>query len=182
MDVNILHQYIELYMELGWNIIPAPLHSKHPIISWGEFQKRKVTEEEVKVWFQEPHNIALITGSISNDVFVIDFDNKSGLVEENVKWLQNQWDFLDWGTVPYSITPSGGRHYFFRSDELIKNTTKQIRPDVDTKGEGGIIILPPSELPNGVYRWVIEPNTENIPFISTEYIKKINIFYCIIIH
>ena len=82
------------YLGRGWSVIP--LHAvkngrctcgrpdcekpgKHSPIKWGEFQKRRATEEEVRSWWQKwPWaNVGIVTGVISGLV-VLDIDGRQG--------------------------------------------------------------------------------------------------------
>lgn len=51
--------------------------------------------------------------------------------------------------------PNGGRHYIFRQPEgmVLRNTTGRIAPRVDTRANGGYIVVPPSVVENRPYRW-----------------------------
>ena len=57
-------------------------------------------------------------------------------------------------------TPSGGGHAYFRwPGEGWGNTVSRIAPGVDTRGEGGYVIAPPSA--RGEYRWA-EPDMHRL--------------------
>ena len=54
-------------------------------------------------------------------------------------------------------TPSGGGHVYFRwPGEGWCNTVGAIADGIDTRGEGGYVIAPPSMAANGAYRWVAD--------------------------
>ena len=42
----------------------APGDGKVPAIRWAEYQSRKATEAELRVWFEMDQNIAIITGAV----------------------------------------------------------------------------------------------------------------------
>jgi putative DNA primase/helicase len=48
-------------------------------------------------------------------------------------------------------TPSGGAHLWFRSQGNVRNSTDKIAPGVDTRGDGGYVIVPPSQSGSGDY-------------------------------
>jgi hypothetical protein len=79
---------------------------------------------------------------------VLDVDPKH---PEALEWLREQQDIHGpFDTLEVS-TPSGGSHFHFTSPEGIrlKSTASQIAPGVDTRAEGGYIIIPPSRI-NGI--------------------------------
>ena len=84
------------------------------------------------------------TGGITG-IAVLDLDvkkGKNGLAE-----------IPDWENLSPTIarTGSGGVHVYFRTDgAIIRNSTDKIAPGVDTRGEGGYVILPPSQ----GYEWI----------------------------
>ena len=54
-------------------------------------------------------------------------------------------------------TPSSGGHVYFRwPGEGWCNTVGAIADGIDTRGEGGYVIAPPSMAANGAYRWVAD--------------------------
>ena len=56
---------------------------------------------------------------------------------------------------PVSLTPRGGRHYIFRqpAGKSWSSTASKIAPKVDTRANGGYIVLPPSVVGGKPYRW-----------------------------
>ena len=51
-------------------------------------------------------------------------------------------------------TPSGGKHFWFQTPIPLKNTTSSLASGIDTRGENGYAVLPPSSLPQGTYEWI----------------------------
>src|SRR5262244_1848583 len=39
-------------------------------------------------------------------------------------------------------------------------------PGIDVRADGGFVVAPPSELPNGRYRWLIPPMTTEFPTLA----------------
>jgi hypothetical protein len=55
-------------------------------------------------------------------------------------------------------TGSGGRHYYFLTTKVISNSAGKVALDIDIRGSGGYVILPPSNhLSGGRYRWLTDP-------------------------
>lgn len=57
---------------------------------------------------------------------------------------------------PLCLTPSGGRHYYFRQPKgaELRNTAGRVAPNVDTRANGGYVVAPPSEVGGRAYRWL----------------------------
>src|SRR6516164_3523388 len=53
-------------------------------------------------------------------------------------------------------SPSGSRHRCFKWPDAvaITNSTSSIGPGIDVRGEGGMVIAPPSVRDDGAYRWL----------------------------
>lgn len=99
-------------------------------------------------------NIGLRTGKISG-VWVLDVDDVADL-----RKLE-----LQYGKLPLTWqaqTGGGGLHYFFRypTDCEIRNSQKKIAPNIDVRGEGGYVVLPPGKHKSGgAYTWLVSPES-----------------------
>ena len=143
------------YAELGWSVFPLKPKQKTPMIKWSPCQKKPLKKDELeKYWTQWPHaNIGLATGEVSG-VIVIDIDSSHG---EAVY-------ISEFGNIPGTIRQKTGKkgamQLFFRHPKdgyRYKNTVRTL-DDIDTRGDGGYVVLPPSIHPNGSqYTWVIDP-------------------------
>ena len=73
-----------------------------------------------------------------------------------------------YGEIPptlTSITPRGGRHCFFTWQAGLTIKSRVVFPGIDTRSEGGYVILPPSTRSDGVgYRW--DPAMGAAPIIA----------------
>jgi len=64
------------------------------------------------------------------------------------------------GRLPQTLqaqSPSGSVHYYFQhpGDGIkVRSTTSELGPGIDTKGDGGMVIAPPSQRHDGTYRWI----------------------------
>ena len=140
------------YLKAGFSIVPAK--GKVPLKNWVEYQTRLPTIEEIEMWWTEnpKANIAVVTGKISG-VVVIDVD---GVKTD-----------LELPPTPMSSSSPGHFHYFYRYPGVkVKSSASLAAPGIDIRGDGGVIILPPSvhfnknkEL-DSVYQW-IKPLGEN---------------------
>ena len=66
----------------------------------------------------------------------------------------------DLARAPVSLTPNGGRHYIFRQPDGkdLRHTTGKVAPKIDTRANGGYIVVPPSVVDGTPYRWAKSQN------------------------
>lgn len=110
---------------------------KVPLVRWQEFTTRLPTESEVRAWFgtATPKNIALITGMVSKTV-VVDCDGEDGYRAVQAKGFEP--------TLSALTGREGGRHLFFLDGTVRIQTAVKLLPNVDVRGEGGYVVIPPS--------------------------------------
>ena len=171
------------YAEIGWRVFPvyeihkgkcacdAVCHSpgKHPRTVNGH-NAATTSPEKIREWWKKwPRaNIGMATGSGSG-VWVLDIDTPKGGQES----LDTNLEEITGSSIE-SETGGGGRHLFFRlpgrSQGQVKSTTNLNKwPGIDVRGEGGYVILPPSNHESGGdYIWEesskpIENQLENAP-------------------
>jgi hypothetical protein len=154
------------YLDLGWSIMPIHLSwdkekqkfNKKPTVDWKDYQSRLPTEEELHFWFDDGkvNGIGLITGKLSG-IVVVDVE-KDGL--ELMQELH-----LDSPRV--SKTISGGRHPFFKWNKEIGNTVRIGGKQMDFRGDGGFVVLPPSscEHDGETYHYSWEKEGDNLPIL-----------------
>lgn len=138
---------------MGVKILPFS-QQKKPYPGFSNWGSRATTDKEIirQWWTIWPDAcIAAPTGRI-NGFWVVDLDTgqgKQGL--ESLAELEKQF-----GLLPATMivrTPTGGLHYYFKTPEGIDipTTASVFAPNLDTRGEGGLIIMPPSVRPDGKY-------------------------------
>jgi hypothetical protein len=141
------------YLELKWSIIPCK-PDKRPYCQWTKFQTTPATEEEIRSWWTKwpEANIAAITGQVSQFV-AVDIDSEIGLMAYKAQFGEVH------NTVSQTTGKIGARHLLFKPPAGVKlaNSTRGL-PDVDVRGDGGYIIIPPSvHLSGRKYTWSIDP-------------------------
>jgi hypothetical protein len=74
------------------------------------------------------------------------------------QWPTDEAKALDLASAPMAITPRGGRHFYFRQPHQAKlgNSVGKLASNVDTRGNGGYVLSPPSVVDGKAYRWVNE--------------------------
>jgi putative DNA primase/helicase len=146
---------IDLADVMGCRVFPVRCDKTPLILGWP--QRASNDPVEIERMFGDSRidkvGIAIVTGKGSN-LAVIDIDTGPG--KDGRLWLSNLNRELP--STVMSETPSGGRHLFFRFPNFDhRNSTSLIAPGVDTRGEGGYIVAPPSYNLKGRYRWLIAP-------------------------
>jgi hypothetical protein len=124
--------------------------TKGPLTKHG-FKDATRDEKIIEPWWPKRPDamIGMSTGAASG-LFVIDLDidkDKDG----RKAYADLGYDELD---TLASITPRGGVHLFFRHRDGPRNTTGVLGKGIDTRGDGGYVILPPSTRPDSQrYQW-----------------------------
>lgn len=143
------------YCEHDFGIIPIQPRGKRPLTANGLNDWFNDPEDARKLWTQRPDlNIAIVCGSASNNLVVLDFD------EDDDKDVHGFDTLAEWedesGELPSTataITGRGGMHYLYRAEKPYHPSVNRDL-GVDVRGEGSYIVAPPSVHPNGrPYEW-----------------------------
>lgn len=143
------------YAARGWPCFPVA--GKRPLVKW---RTQATTDpERLTDWFarRPDAGVAVATGAASGLV-VVDVDVDDG-GQDTLVALQRRYGSL--GDTLWARTGSGGWHAYFRhpGGEL-GNSAGKLGRGVDTRGDGGLVVAPPSPHPcGGVYAWH-NPDTE----------------------
>ncbi|MCZ4563555.1 bifunctional DNA primase/polymerase [Rhodococcus sp. IEGM 1401] len=154
------------YAKRGWSIFPC--HSiaqgkcscnkpdcaspgKHPRTTHG-VKDASTDPAQIAAWHRAypSANWAVACGPVSN-LFVVDVDRKSGGYDSWSAWTRDN-------PVPDTLTAltgGGGRHFYFEHPGALEVGNKVgWLTGVDVRGEGGYVLLPPSNhLSGGTYSW-----------------------------
>lgn len=138
------------YADRGRPVFPCTLDKK-PLTATG-FKNATADLATIRKWWTR-HPGASIGSPTGGDtgIFVVDVDMPDGPVTLARLEQEN-------GPLPATLeqrTGSGGRHLFFNHPGwIIRNSAKRLGPGLDTRGDGGYVILPPSPHPSGnLYEW-----------------------------
>lgn len=139
--------------------------------TWAPFQERQPTREEVQHWLE--HDIvsmAVVAGRVSGGVEILDFDVE-GYYE---RWCESVGDLAS--NLPVQRTGGGGVQVAWRCPEPEPNQKLAWHPDpsahtgrtvaIETRGEGGYAVLPPSLHPSGNHYKLIRGRFSDIPHIA----------------
>jgi hypothetical protein len=159
--MNLL-QSAKSYANKGLSVISTD-NSKTSIFAWKKYQTNIATDQELEQMFNTPKakGIAVICGAVSGNLEVIDVDCKYG-----IKWEDYEAKILDahpelYGRLKIIRTKSNGYHIYYRCECIEGNQKLAERPATDdekfinpnakqfvlieTRGEAGYVIAPPSE-------------------------------------
>lgn len=154
-ELSELGQAAVWYCEHGFGIIPIQVRGKQPVTANGLNDWFNDPDDARKLWGQHPNlNIAIVCGSASNNLVVLDFD------EDDAKDVHGFDTLSEWedesGELPptaTAITGRGGMHYLYRASRPYHPSVNRDF-GVDVRGEGSYIVAPPSIHPNGrAYEW-----------------------------
>ena len=158
------------YLKAQLSVIPTKEDKRPALPTWTPYQSQRIKEDEVDALFNTAKGIGIICGAISGGLEVIDVDTKHdttgslweelrGLIEDNLPELYSR--------LVIAQTISGGYHIYYRCSSIagnLKLSTKKNREVlVETRGEGGYVIAPPT--PKYTY---IQGDPGNIPTITPE--------------
>lgn len=141
-------RYLAVLLEAGIEptIVPVTPGTKIPAVKWAKIAPGTITPD-----FPGTQARALLTGSRSGGIVVVDVDSKSGGFETLQRYEAEH------GRIPATLTvrsPTGGLHIYLLSPERFRSVTNGLGPGVDIRGEGGIVLTPGSLHPTagGIYR------------------------------
>jgi hypothetical protein len=155
----------------NWKIFLAPpgakkSHRKAPPGGerWGATRDPDEIRQDFARW--PDSNIGIPTDR-DNNFWVLEADTKAGghdydgLAALGALMAQH-------GPLPETRTaesPSGSRHYYFKwpAGLTIRNSTSTIGPGLDTRGDGGMVIAPPSLRDGKPYCWISEAEIAEAP-------------------
>lgn len=104
-----------------------------------------------KWWTEWPDaNVGIVTGAQSG-IFALDVDPRHGgdRAMQDLEAKNGQPP-----DTPTSATGSDGNHFLFRHPGWKVPTKANIAPGLDVRGDGGLIVAPPSRNVNGEYEWL----------------------------
>lgn len=151
------------YLEQGWSVFPVALKQsnngkieKKPMVPWKKYQTEFATLEEIEEWVKKkPNGIGVVTGELSQ-IVVVDVDQAENPIKLS-------------SPIVVKSAFSGGRHYYYRWTEALKNKVSIDGMKIDFRGDGGFVVAPPSMYGSRGYTF----EKETPPMYLTELPKEI---------
>jgi hypothetical protein len=140
------------YVEYGFDLVPVAKNEKNPIEKAWQTKSHKNKQEWLE-WIDSGLNIGIKTGKLSN-ILVIDIDADN--IPESLKNI-----------LPATLIQktNKGWHFVYKFDESISKTSFDYEGvHIDIQGEGGQIVVAPSEINGQKRNW----NFHTIEEITSE--------------
>lgn len=119
-----------------WRVFPVREGTKHPLIRLWQ-QRATTDEDQIRAWFSDSPqlNLGVATGHRSGLV-VLDLDSPDA--RRALERLR--------GLLPdtYEVQTSRGSHLYYAVAERCANRTRLFGLKVDVRGDGGLVVAPPS--------------------------------------
>ena len=133
---------------LGWHIFPVKKNCQYPPLLEGWQHRATDDIGQVMVWAEEHPRCNWGVACGPSELFVVDVDAKKGKRGlENIDLLVRKYgDIKDTFMV---ATPTGGIHFYFKGPG--PTTQNKLAKDIDTRGEGGYVVLPGGVREEGDY-------------------------------
>ena len=134
------------YAELGYPVFPLVPNQKNPATEHG-LKDATLDIAKIEHWWKL--NPRFNVGLRTDGLLVVDIDGADN------PWLKDQPERqAELTGAPMSLTPRGGRHIFLRPPTPQRNTTGKLALGVDTRADGGYVVVAPSIVDGKPYRWL----------------------------
>lgn len=140
---------------MGLSVFPIKPGAKFPaLVKWGT--QSSDDPAQVKAWARRWPDCNWGMDCEKSGLAVVDVDIKDGKVgQATLDHLEEEYGKLP--ATRMSRTWSGGVHYIFKG--VIPSTASKMGKDVDTRGKGGMVLIPGSVIEGHPYEWI-----NNLPF------------------
>jgi Bifunctional DNA primase/polymerase, N-terminal/AAA domain/Primase C terminal 1 (PriCT-1) len=157
--MNAMLQAACAYADLGYPVFPCVPGEKRPLTADG-FKSATTDPEQLERWWTATPtaNIGLATEGL----LVVDVDGPDNPFPGDER-------AAEFAGGPTAVTPRGGHHYFFRQPDgaSLRCSTSKIAEDVDTRSDGGYVLVAPSVVDGKAYKWAegleLEDPVESLP-------------------
>jgi hypothetical protein len=112
------------YLQAGLCCLPALLDEKRPAVpGWKTYQKRLPTLKQAQTWFSDSRAICVLTGSVSGNLEMIDFDHCAQLFEPWYAMVAAEDPELA-SSLVIERSQSAGKHVVYRCQEPVEGNRK----------------------------------------------------------
>jgi hypothetical protein len=149
-----LVDYALHYAERGLYVFPVAPRGKNPLTEHG-FKDATTDPAQIRAWWERwpEANIGLDCGR--SGVVVIDIDGAEGMAS----WQALVGRLGLAAQTKVAKTGGGGRHLYFQAPSHLRigNSAGKLGKGIDVRGDGGYVVMPPSQHPSGTrYEWLNE--------------------------
>ncbi|HMO94289.1 MAG TPA: bifunctional DNA primase/polymerase [Pirellulaceae bacterium] len=128
------------YLSRGLSVLPALVDEKRPALAgWKQYQNRLPTEKQVGAWFADATGLCLLTGSISGNLEMIDFDHEGELFENWCSLVETDLPGL-LGRLVIERSQSGGRHVIYRNEGAVSGNRKLAQRLMEVESSEPVLI------------------------------------------
>jgi len=134
----------QMYLDLGYSVIPLQHNAKTPAISWKTYQTRNPNLIEVKNWYTSNQfgGIGIVTGHVSQ-LAVLDFDTLDLFMD-----FEEQFPDL---AKTRQVKTKRGYHFYFKIGKKLQTRTRKGQ-GVDWLWEGCYVVAPPTQIDDHHYK------------------------------
>ena len=129
------------YLRAGLSVLPANVPLKCVALPrWKDYQSRLPTDDELQTWFSNGHaGICIVTGSVSGNLELIDFDMAAEMFEP---WRQVVEKSLPdvFGTLVIERSQSGGCHVIYRCQTEICKSLKLAKRKIPVTSRDEVVL------------------------------------------
>lgn len=139
-----LHKAARGYAQAGWHVFPVRPREKRPLTQHGVLDATTDLTQIDDWWHRWPEaNIGVACGQRSG-IYVVDLDGDEGR-DTALDWIAEGRSFR----ALWQRTPNGWHAIFAMPAGTLSNSAKKLGPGVDSRGDGGYILVAPSVHPSG---------------------------------
>ncbi len=161
-----LEQAALAYAAQGMHVFPLAPQGKTPLTAHGLDDATTDLMTIETWWARSPNaNVGIRTG----DIVVVD--------EDELGHFDTVATEAGWKIPETRVAKTGkGRHFYFTQPEgqRVRNTAGKLAPGIDTRGDGGYVVAPPSIHPSGaVYAWLSTVDPAQMPdWIASRLVRQ----------
>lgn len=139
---------------MSLSFIPIKAGTKQPAFSWKQYQQTPAGDAEVRQWTDAGYSLAAVTGAVSGNLEVIDFD----AAELLKPWTEKvrAYGFGDQLAALGVVQTGKGWHVYYRCDQITGSQKLAVADDgtalIETRGEGGYVVCPNDN--DARYQWM----------------------------
>ncbi|WP_083914722.1 bifunctional DNA primase/polymerase [Alkalispirochaeta alkalica] len=138
----------------GMNVIPVKANTKEPAVRWKRWITTRQTKQNVEELFARPHdggecNIAVLCGRVSENLVVLDFDNRA--VFEDLFYAHMVFQKILRRTLV--VDTRRGVHVYFRATQELCDGIFCCESSIEVRATGRTVLVPPSRIDDHIYRF-----------------------------